>query len=80
MIRCQTSKLLGQWVLVLQTSCGIKIAKWSVRQGCPIFVLLFIQVAEILATSIKSNTYIEGINLMKREFKIAQLADDTPLS
>ena len=49
----------------------------SVRQGCPISALLFIPVAELLAISIRSNTDIKGITLMKREFKIAQLADDT---
>ena len=51
----------------------------SVRQGCPISALLFVLVAELVAISIRSNTDIKGISLMKREFKIAQLADDTTL-
>ena len=51
----------------------------GIRQGCPIYALLFILVAEILAVNIRSDTLIKGINVNNVEFKIGQLADDTTL-
>ena len=57
----------------------------GVRQGCPLSALLFIIVAEVLATKIRQNDLIKGIELINdikvghivKEIKIVQYADDT---
>lgn len=51
----------------------------GIRQGCPISALLFILAVEIMATMIRENTDIIGIDIMDKTFKISQLADDTTL-
>ena len=51
----------------------------GIRQGCPTSALLFLLVVEVLATSIKANKRIQGIQIGDKEFKITQLADDTTL-
>lgn len=55
----------------------------GIRQGCPLSALLFVIVAEILATKIQNSTTIEGIKVASENgenyIKICQLADDTTL-
>jgi len=55
----------------------------GVRQGCPLPALLFIMVADILSTRIRTCDEITGvqirINNEQRPLKINQLADDTTL-
>ena len=55
----------------------------GIRQGCPLSSLLFILIAEILATKLRSCNEYEGImikcNQQVRNIKITQLADDTTI-
>ena len=51
----------------------------GIRQGDPISALLFLPVAEIMATVIRNNTNIKGIVINDIELKLCQLADDTSL-
>jgi hypothetical protein len=51
----------------------------GIRQGCPLSALLFITVVELLATAIRNNPKIRGINIDGIEWKIGQYADDTSL-
>ena len=41
------------------------------RQGCPLLPLLFNIVQEVLATAIKEETEIKGIQIIKEELKLA---------
>ena len=51
------------------------------RQGCPISVLLYIFVAEILALKLKGDNLIKGVNInMSTEIKYIQDADDLTLA
>ena len=49
----------------------------GVRQGCPLSILLFILVVEILAIKVRNKTEIQGKIIGDRENKIFQFADDT---
>ena len=49
------------------------------RQGCPLSPLLFNIVLEVLATAIREEKEIKGIQTGKEEVKISLLADDTIL-
>jgi len=55
----------------------------GIWQGCPLSSLLFILIAEILATKLRSCNQYEGImikcNQHVRNIKITQLADDTTI-
>ena len=51
----------------------------GIRQGCPIFALLFTIVAEVMVIYIRNNGKIKGINVERQIYKICQLADDTTL-
>ena len=46
------------------------------RQGDPLSQYLFVICAELLATKIRKNKTIKGININNIEFKISQYADD----
>ena len=46
------------------------------RQGCPLSKLLFNIVLEILATAIRKEKEIKGIQIGKEEVKLSLLADD----
>ena len=53
--------------------------KSGTRQGCPISPLLFNIVLEVLATAIRVEKEIKGIQLGKEEVKLSLFADDTIL-
>ena len=46
------------------------------RQGCPLLPLLFNIVLEVLATAIKKEKEIKGIQIGKEEVKLSLFADD----
>ena len=47
------------------------------RQGCPLSPLLFNIVLEVLATAIREEKEIKGIQIRKEEVKLSLLANDT---
>ena len=46
------------------------------RQGCPLYSLLFNIVLEVLATAIREEKEIKGIQIRKEEVKLSLFADD----
>ena len=46
------------------------------RQGCPLSPLLFIIVLKVLATEIREEKEIKGIQIGKEEVKLSMFADD----
>ena len=46
------------------------------RQGCPLSLLLFNIVLEVLATAIREEKEIKGIQIRKEEVKLSLFADD----
>ena len=48
----------------------------GVRQGCPLFALLFVIAVETLANAIRFNKHIKGCSIGNVETKILQYADD----
>ena len=46
------------------------------RQGCPLSPLLFSIVLEVLATAIREEKEIQGIQIRKEEVKLSLFADD----
>ena len=46
------------------------------RQGCPLLPLLFSIVLEVLATAIRQEKAIKGIQIGKEEMKLSVFADD----
>ena len=49
----------------------------GVRQGCPLYGILFVIGVELLAGAIRSDKSIKGLSLNSKEFKLSQYADDT---
>ena len=60
---------------------GEKLKAFSLRsgtrQGCPLSPLLFNTVLEVLATAIREEKGIKGIQIRKEEVKLSLFADDT---
>ena len=50
--------------------------KSGIRQGCPLLPLLFNIVLEVLATAIRAEKEIKGIQIGKEEVKLSLFADD----
>ena len=50
--------------------------KSGTRQGCPLLPLLFNIVLEVLATTIRAEKEIKGIQIGKEEVKLSLFADD----
>ena len=50
--------------------------RMGTRQGCPLFPLLFNIVLEVLATAIRQNKDIQGIQIGKEEIKLSLFTDD----
>ena len=48
----------------------------GIRQGCPLLPLLFNTVLEVLATAIREDKEIKGIQIGKEEVKLSLFADD----
>ena len=46
------------------------------RQGCPLLPLLFYTVLEVLATAIRQEKEIKGIQIGKEEVELSLFADD----
>ena len=46
------------------------------RQGCPLSLLLFNIVLEVLATAIREEKEVKGIQIRKKEVKLSLFADD----
>ena len=78
------------WIQTLYRNANVRISNngWisepfnihrGVRQGCPLSALLFLLVAETMATKLRNYTMFHGIMINNITFKITQLADDTTL-
>ena len=50
--------------------------KLGTRQGCPLLPLLFNIVLEVLATAIRTEKEVKGIQMGKEEVKLSLFADD----
>ena len=48
----------------------------GIRQGCPLSPLLFNIILEVLATAIREEKEIKGIQIRKKEIKLSLFADD----
>ena len=65
------SKHYPQWWKIESISL-----KSGTRQGCPLSPLLFNTVLEVLATAIREEKEIKGIQIGKEEVKLSLFADD----
>ena len=48
----------------------------GIRQGCPLSLLLFNIILEVLATAIREEKEIKGIQIRKEEAELSRFADD----
>ena len=51
----------------------------GIRQGCPISALLFLLIAEIVATILRQTGSVKGLNINGTSVKLCQLVDDMTL-
>ncbi len=74
-----------RWLLLIFTATGCTEKrpiiqafplKSGTRQGCPLSPLLFNIVLEVLATAIRAEKEIKGIQIGKEEVKLSLFADD----
>ena len=61
--------------LVVKNPTAIPL-KSGTRQGCPLSPLLFNIVLEVLATAIRAEKEVKGIQIGKEEVKLSLFADD----
>ena len=54
--------------------------KSGIRQGCPLSPLLFNIVLEVLATAVRAEKDIKGIQIWKEEVKLSLFVDDISLT
>ena len=59
-------------------ACTLRLRSGT-RQGCPLLPLLFNIVLEVLATTIREEKEIKGIQIGKEEVKLSLFADDMML-
>ena len=52
------------------------LLRWGTRQGCPLSPLVFKIVLEVLATAIREENEMKGIQIRKEEVKLSLFADD----
>ena len=86
----QKARIEGIYLNIIKTICdkptaniilnGEKLKafplKSGIRQGCPLSPLLFNIVLEVLATAVRAEKEIKGIQIGKEEVKLSLLADD----
>ena len=81
---------LSTWIKILLTDVNSTIEtngslsitipiKKGVRQGCPLSMLLFILVIDVLTQKINNSNKLHGWKLLKTNIKIQQYADDTTI-
>ena len=63
-------------VILIGQKLKASLLKSSMRQGCPLSQLLFYKVFEVLATVIRQEKEIKGIQVGKEEVKLPVFADD----
>ena len=51
----------------------------KVRQGCPLSMILYLILAEVIITNIIKNKDIKGITVAQKEITVSAFADDTTL-
>ena len=88
---CVSSSLekgITRWVLTFYTNINLCVhlngqySQWfdlkrGTRQGDPLSPYLFLIYGELLASMIRQNENIHGINILDEEILLSQFADDT---
>ena len=72
---CSSDLLAGKIVLKFEKLKAFPLRSGT-RQGCPLSPLLFNMVLEVLATAIRQEKEIKGIQIGKEEVKLSLFADD----